>query len=241
MLRKRSKRLVRELGRQRAITAVLVGSLTLVIARTALLSTPEVFPGGARIGEVLFDLAMAYVAAWMFNLLVVVLPQLRNRDRVLDAAGQVISKLSDVGLRIPIAMAQSAQTQAAETTPPSEEWLTKTGKRLSLGAPSPLRVSAGVATRPATWQEWVAHVVAQVESLNASLVPYFPFLEVDLIGLVNRVVLSDFMERGREIAKLPTPPQGDLSSLAGPLAEFIRACAALHDYYGREVVQADIS
>jgi hypothetical protein len=237
MRRKRAEQVIRELRRQPAITWVFVGSIVVVIARTALLSVPEVFPGGARIGEVLFDLAITYIAAWMFNLLVVVLPQLRGRDRVLDAAGRVISRLSEVGLRMPTAMVEGARTQASGQSLPSEEWLTSIGRRLSLGAPSPLRVPAGVAMRPATWQEWVSHSVGQVESLNASLVPYFPFLEVDLIGLVNNVVLSDFVERGREIARLPTPVEGDMSSLARPLADFITACAALREYYNREVVQ----
>ena len=236
----RLERLRRELLKQRMVTGLFVGSVVFVVARTALLSVSELFPGGARIGEVVFDLAVAYIAAWLFNLLVVVLPQLRSRDRVLAAVGRVITKLADLGLRMPTAMAHGAQISAPEETPPSEDWLTKTGKRLPLGGPSPLRVPDGVKMSPATWQEWVHDAVTRVESLNASLVPYLPFLEVELIGLVNEVVLSDFVDEGRRVAVLPRPATGDMSSLARPLRTFIAACVALREYGEREIAQADV-
>lgn len=232
---KRAERLLRELLKQRVVTGLFVASLVFVVARTALLSVRELFPGGARIGDVVFELAVAYIGAWMFNLLVVVLPRLRSRDRVLAAVGRVISKLADVGLRMPAAMAQGAQISTPGQAPPSEDWLTKTGKRLPLGGPSPLLVPDGVRMSPATWQEWVRDAVTRVESLNASLVPYLPFLEVELIGLVNEVVLSDFIDEGRGIAGLPRPVTGDMSSLARSLGAFMAACAALREYGEREI------
>ncbi len=217
-----------------------VGSLVFMVGRTALLSVRELFPGGARIGDVVFELALAYVAAWMFNLLVVVLPQLRSRDLVLAAVGRVISKLADVGLKMPTAMAQGAQIPAPEQTLPTEGWLTETGKRLPLGGPSPLLVADGVRMVPATWQDWVSDAVTRVDSLNASLVPYLPFLEIELIGLVNDVVLSDFIDEGRGIAGFTRPVSGDMSPLAHSLRAFMSACAALREYGEREFPQGDI-
>lgn len=237
---KRAGRLLRELWKQPVVTGVFVGSLVFVACRTALLSVHELFPGGARIGEVVFELALAYVAAWMFNLLVVVLPQLRSRDRVLAAVGRVISKLADVGLQMPTALAQGAQISAPGQTVPIEEWLTKTGKRLSLAGPSPLLAPDGVRMTPATWQEWVSDAVTRVESLNTSLVPYLPFLEIELIGLVNDVVLSDFVDEGRAIAGLTRPALGDMGSLAHSLRAFMAACAALREYGMREFPQGDV-
>lgn len=229
------KRLCRELLKQPTVTGLFVASVLFVVARTALLSVPQLFPGGARIGEVVFELAIAYIGAWLFNLLVVVLPQLRSRTRVLAAVGRVITKMADVGLTMPADLARGAQLQVPETTPPSEDWLTSTGKRLPLGGPSPLLVPDGVRMRSATWQEWVHDAVMRVESLNASLVPYLPFLEVELIGLVNEIVLSDFVDDGRKIVGLPRPVKGDMSSLAGPLRKFMAACDGLRKYGEQEI------
>jgi len=231
----RAGRLTRELLKQRVVTGLFVGALAFVVAHTALLSVHELFPGGARIGEVVFELAVAYIGAWTFNLLVVVLPQLRSRDRVLSAVGRVISKLADVGLSIPATMAEGAHVPTPQQALPSEEWLTETGKRIPLGSPSPLQVADGVRMRSATWQEWSRDAVTRVEALNASLVPYLPFLEIELIGLVNDVVLSDFVDEGRMIAGLPRPVAGDMSSLAHSLREFMAACAALRDYSEHEI------
>src|SRR3989442_1721310 len=92
-----ARRIGREIARQPVVTALFAVAVIFVIVRTALLSVPEVFPGGARIGEVLFELSVAYIAAWFFNLLVVVLPRRRSRDLVLAEAGNVILRLASVG------------------------------------------------------------------------------------------------------------------------------------------------
>jgi hypothetical protein len=226
----------RELMKQRVVTGLFVCSVLFVVVRTALLSVPELFPGGARIGEVVFELAIAYIGAWFFNLLVVVMPQLRSRTRVLAAVGRVITELADVGLAMPTDLARGAQVSVSGVTPPSVEWLTSTGKRLPLGGPSSLLVPDGVRMRSANWQEWVHAAVARIESLNASLVPYLPFLEIELIGLINEVVLSDFVDDGRKIANLQTPPTGDMSSLAPSLRKFITACEGLREYGEREAL-----
>lgn len=183
----------------------------------------------------MFELALAYIGAWMFNLLVVVLPRLRSRDRVLAAGGGLIRRLSGVGLAMPAILAEGAQTRVPQQAPPPEDWLTVIGQRLPFGGPSPLHVPEGMGARAATWQEWIGDAVAKVESLNASLIPYYPFLEIELIGLVNDVVLSDFVDEGRTLASLPAPVNGDMSSLGRPLAEFMTACAALRAYHEHEV------
>src|ERR1039457_6212791 len=75
--------------------------------------------------------------AWMFNLLVVVLPRLRSRDRVLAAGGGLIRRLSGVGLAMPAILAEGAQTRVPQQAPPPEDWLTASGQRLPFGGPSP--------------------------------------------------------------------------------------------------------
>ncbi len=232
------KRLCRELRKQPTVTGLFVASVLFVVARTAFLSVPELFPGAAQIGEVVFELAIAYIGAWIFNLLVVVLPQLRSRTRVLAAVGRVIAKLAEVGLAMPTDLARGAQVPASETFPPSKDWLTRTGRQLSLGGPSPLQVPDGVRMRRATWQEWIHDAVTRVESLNSSLVPYLPFLEVELISLVNEIVLSDFVDEGRKIISLPRPVTGDMSSLADSLRRFMAACDDLRVYGEREIPSA---
>ncbi len=123
---KRAQRLVRELWRQRVVSLLFLGSVAFVIARTVLLSVHELFPGGAQIGEIIFDLAIAYIAAWIFNLLIVVMPQLDSRDRVLVAAGRLIDRLTEVGSAIPGTLARGARVKEPQDGA-TVEWLTRVG------------------------------------------------------------------------------------------------------------------
>lgn len=53
------------------------------IAQHVLLANiPELFPGGARLGDLIYDLAIAYVGAFVFYLLVVRIPLRRDRENV---------------------------------------------------------------------------------------------------------------------------------------------------------------
>lgn len=225
-----TSRLIRELWKERAVTVFFIASAVFVVTRTALLSFRQLFPGGARIGEALFGLAIAYIGAWIFNLLVVVLPRIRNRDRVLDTVGRLIDRLSAVGLRMPATMALGASKEHPSEQTPSEQWLRLTGQALPLTGEAPSYVPGGSFIRSVTWQEWIGMAAKQVDSLNTSLVPYLYFLEVDLIDLINKVVLSTFVEQAHEYASLPRVVNTDMSILASSLRDFIEACAQLREY-----------
>jgi hypothetical protein len=224
-------RLVRELWKERTVTLLFGLAVAFVIARTALLSVHQFFAAGARSGDVLFELAVAYIGAWIFNLLIVVLPRMRTRDRILYAVVKLISRLSAVGMRMPASMAQGAgQASPTEQIPP-DSWFTLIGQQLPLRGEAPLYVPDDETfLRPANWQEWVAAAVNDVEKYNAALMPYLPFLEIELITLINNVVLSNFADRGRVYSRLPVRTDTNMSILARPLRDFVEACVALHVY-----------
>jgi hypothetical protein len=228
---RRRYRLVRELWKERTVTLLFGLAVALVIAHTALLSVHQIFADGARIGDVFFELAVAYIGAWIFNLLVVVLPRMRARDRVLDAVVKPISRLSATGIRMPASMAQgAAQPAPAEDVPP-ESWFTLTGQQLPLRGEAPLYIQDPVRLlRPATWQEWVADAVHDVDAYKTALMPYLPFLEIELISLINSVVHSNFVDQGRQYSVLPVATDTNMSILARPLRDFVEACTALHAY-----------
>ena len=228
----RARRLGRELWQQRTVTLLFGVSLLFVVIRTALLSVPEFFPSGARIGEVLFELAIAYIGAWVFNLLVVILPRLHDRDAVMKAAGQVILRLATIGLRMRRDLGLPAEPGKGDTkmdTSASE--LTEKLKTLSLTDEAPLVMPKGTTIRFASWQEWVVDKIREVDAFNASLVPYLPFLETELIYRLNDVVLSKFIVMGRHMTGIAF--RGGMNIFSGTLPEFLIACETLRVYIER--------
>jgi hypothetical protein len=53
----------------------------------------------AGIGEVVYDLGIGYIVAWIFYVLVVVLPRLYDRKLMTPGAGKLIKRMCALGLR----------------------------------------------------------------------------------------------------------------------------------------------
>lgn len=203
-----------------------------VVIRTALLSVPELFPGGARIGEVFFELAIAYIGAWFFNVLVVVLPRLHDRDAVMEGAGIVIRRLGTVGLRIRRDLKLPSKPESWDVKMDScADGVREKFKTLKLTDDAPLAIKNGATIRIGNWREWVADKIGEIDGYNASLVPYLSYLEIELIHLLNDVVLSDFVFMGRKLGEVELTGSTDIFS--NYLPEFLDACETLRVYIAR--------
>lgn len=224
----------RELERQRFVTALFVLAVIFVIVHAALLSVPEMFSGGAALGNVIYDLAIAYVGAWAFNLLVVILPRLRDRERVLEGAGPAIERLCALGLRTITELGLMPGEFKNLTDSNQVNLFSLRLQDLSLAEESSLATFGPDGLRAASWQEWTVHKAVKAGDLYQSLIPYFPYLESELIQLVNKAALSTFVDQGRELARVRVTG-GDMSAVARPLAEFITACRRLRAYYDTQV------
>ncbi|MDA8322206.1 MAG: hypothetical protein M0030_20680 [Actinomycetota bacterium] len=231
--------LLHELLKQRLISRLLLVAVACVAARQALLSVHQVFPGGAEIGEVVYDLGIGYIVAWIFNVFVVILPRLHDKNLIMPGAGKLITQMCATGLR--------AVTQL-NLDPAKFQNLTDAGQlgqfELRLGNiqradTSSVEVYGPEGPRPLNWHEWAVDRSIRVANAYQSLVPFFPFFESELVRLINDVALSDFVTMHRQTAGVPLTG-GDLRSIARPLADFITACRKLRGYFYAEVLMQPV-
>jgi hypothetical protein len=94
---KPAKVVLHELLKQRLISFLLLVAAACVVARQALLSVHQAFSGGAEIGEVVYDLGIGYIAAWIFNVFVVILPRLHDRKLIMPGAAKLIIRMCAPG------------------------------------------------------------------------------------------------------------------------------------------------
>jgi hypothetical protein len=98
----------------RVISCLLLVAVACVVARQALLSVNEAFPGGTEIGEVVYDLGIGYIAAWIFNVFVVILPRLHDKKMIMPGASKLIDRMCAPGLRaVPLLYLESARGRRA--------------------------------------------------------------------------------------------------------------------------------
>ena|ERR1022692_3379831 len=232
---KQARAVRRELLKQRLVSWLLLVAAVCVAARQSLLSVHQIFPGGAEVGEVVFDVAMGYIVAWIFNLLVVVLPRLHDRNLIMSGASKLIKRMCALGLR--------AVTQLS-LEPDKFQDLTHAGQRAQFKLKlrniqntntSSVEVHGREGSRRLNWHEWAVDRSIRVANAYQLLVPFFPFFEGELVQLINDVALSDFVTMYREIVEVPVTG-GNMGSIADPLADFITACRKLRGYLYAEVL-----
>lgn len=236
---KRARAVLHELLKQRLVSCLLLVAAACVAAHQSLLSVHQGFPGGAEIGEVVYDIGIAYIAAWIFNVLVVVLPRLHDRKLIMPGAGKLIKRMCAPGLR--------AVTQL-RLEPGEFQDLTDTGqwgqfelklRNIQNADTSSVEVYGHEGFQPLNWHEWAVDRSIRVANAYQSLVPFFPFFESELVQLINDVALSDFVTMYREVAEVPLTG-GNMGSIARPLADFITACRKLRNYFYAEVLMEPV-
>lgn len=101
---------LRAVRTQSALAIVALVAAVVALARQLLLPVPELWGYGEEIGELLYDLSLATLAAWIFNLMVVSIPRLMERDRLAWAAQPYFSWLVLSSERLVVALADAADS-----------------------------------------------------------------------------------------------------------------------------------
>ncbi len=100
--------IVREQRRHRALNALAAGCLVLAVVRLALTSVPEPLPWLSEAGELIYDLALAFLAGWIFHLLVVVVPEAHRKARLDSIVAGRIDFLIRAGFTLAKPLARAA-------------------------------------------------------------------------------------------------------------------------------------
>ena len=231
--------LLQELLKQRLISCLLLVAAACVAARQALLSVPQAFPGGAEIGEVVYDLGIGYIVAWIFNVFVVILPRLHDRKLIMPGAGKLINRMCAPGLSA-VALLNLESDKLRDLMDPGQrgQFDLKLGN-IQRADTSSVEVYGPDGFQPLNWHEWAVDRSIRTANAYQLLVPFFPFFESELVQLINDVAFSDFVTMYRRTAGLQLTG-GNMGSVAGPLADFITACRKLRGYFYAEVLMEPV-
>jgi hypothetical protein len=237
---KRARKLLHELLKQRLISCLLLVAAACVAARQALFSVPRAFPGGPEIGEVVYDLGIGYIVAWIFNVFVVILPRLHDRELIMSGAGKLIKRMCALGIRAVSELNLELEKFQDLTEVAQWEQFELKLHNIQNADISSVEVYYGNEDiRPLDWHECAVDRSIRAASAYQLLVPFFPFFESELVQLVNDVALSDFVTMHRETAGVSLPG-GGMGGIARPLADFITACRKLRGYFYAEVLMEPV-
>jgi hypothetical protein len=213
----------------RIVDALAAAALVAVTARTLLLDVPEPFWGASRFGELVSNLALAYIAAWIFNLLVVEIPRIQNEAAIHDALESLVRQAAGHASAIIRNMEQEAQKLVPSVDAENIALLCAT---LHPGGQAPLilGVNADGSYRNATWKEYLRYESHRAEQVHERLIPGYLYFDAALIALLLDAKQSSFLYVVRQFSALPLS-NDNLSFVANSLREYDDKCNAIQSYW----------
>jgi len=162
-----------------ALAAIVIG------LRTILLDVPQVFPGGAKIGAVAYDLSLAYLGAWIFNYLVIVLPRQSDRRLIFRRCDPLIAQYATSARAALAPMFQEAN-ENPEPQQPDAAALHRVCGKINPNDQAPLIVGGSPGSPVyGNWISWLKFQMVRAEARRASLDPYFPYLDAEAVSLIT--------------------------------------------------------
>lgn len=208
-----------------------IASVVLVISRALLLDVPEPIWGFARTGEILNNLALAYLAAWIFHLIVIERPRASARRRVVAAYRDDLLEVAGKGGLLLEAIA-TKKLKSAPPTPTLEE-VTALCASVNRGSRAPFYHFRGrLTSETLDWIEYFDRHLMSARDAQERLSPALPFLEPETIAMLRSVSNSDF-ERFIKNCVDHGFVADTLRDLAPTLHSYVQQCNQLRDHLDR--------
>jgi hypothetical protein len=212
--------IVREQRRHRALNVAAAGCLLLAVARLALTSVPEPMPWLSEAGELIYDLALAFLAGWIFHLLVVVAPEADRRARLDSIVAGRIDFLIRAGFTLAKPLARAADVDP-EGFPLLPEAIDRACARVRPSDPP--RGWAG------DWHGLIRHLERITDVQRLAIKPFYARLGEDVLRLLDAEEL-EFTHLRRVNASSSRFELDDLSGLAEWISRWLGAVDALRAY-----------
>lgn len=229
----------------RALWAIaVIGLVYSGFQHTWLADMPERIRYGAELGDLLYDLAIAYVGAFAFYLLVVRLPLLRDRASVYQAIEPLLWRVFDESQGL--AMELSRMARVGETRPETpEEVEIALGRRPAtreeirtlcerIGPEKDVNIRdwGPNGMRSVTPLEWIRSHAERARKAHQDVQIFAPYLSatvVRLLALIDLSRIDEACERFNERNSLRDRSE-TLETLAAPIASYLWAARQLEEY-----------
>ncbi|GAA1850122.1 hypothetical protein GCM10025792_18500 [Pseudonocardia tropica] len=210
---------------------LVIACVVTVVMQRLLRSVPQLFPGGALLGDVIAALALSFIGAWFFNLLVIRLPKVRDKRSFAEVSGHLLADYSLTAVKILQAMA--AETGAPP--PPRRPDQRYLKDLLSRVRPMDIAPKTDVAGTKFNWLQFTNSEIEDSASLRNRLQPFFPQLDVATTAAIAAVENCHISRISRVLAMSPPMSNPDLSGLADLYLDLWRACTVVGDRYLIEI------
>ncbi len=221
-------RMMKWLPENSTLNLILVGALFAVLFIDFVLADiPELFPGAARIGSIVHALSLAYIASYIFYIVVVQIKSVRDREQVLPYVAlktrQLVSGLREITHQI----ALGADADDPSVKYPSREQFAEMTRNIRMADPGP-EPYRRLPTPIATWWDFFKHWKELTEDRLNALLANSQFLAAEHIRLLQNIRENTFFSVLDIFSD--SVPSENCSFLSVPLYQLSESTKALDNY-----------
>lgn len=205
------------------------------VQHVMLADLPEIVPWGAEVGDLFYDVSIAYVGAFAFYVLVVVLPLQRDRRNYYQILDPLISRV--VGEAHQLIRSLNTVAGVGRNRPNTQENVEETCQKLRPDAlTDELWVPSASGFQQATVMGLIGHHVIRAREVNQEILTFASHLDSELISYLVAIEQYGYFRHfyGWNMAYQKGMFRGsDLSVLGRPLFDYLQVVDHLDQYRRR--------
>jgi hypothetical protein len=221
----------------RALWLLLVVAVVFAILQHVywLANIPEKFPGGARLGDVFYEIAIAYIGAFVFYLLVVRLPARRDRRSVYRHLSPLISRVVGEAVALMRDLNGAADVEANRDN--TQENIENTCGQIRPPSQANLRLATPTGMVQGTVADLIRYHMGRARDVNRDILARPEHLASEVVDYVVAIDDNSFFRFFDALSQtFQLDGMTDLSVMAGGLVDYLQLVDRL-DRYRREFLQ----
>lgn len=216
------------------LNSILVIATILVFCNNVVFTeTPEIFPKAYEIGNIFSNLSLAYISSYIFYLVVVKYQENKDKKNIYSTIYNLSKQLVGRGNNVVtvLATANNCLRDDLTKTITKDEFI-ELCKKTNPKTISPNRLLGTVTNSiPATYSQLIYHnSYHNSRALINQIFVYMPFLDSDLVKLLNKLNESTFYLMAESLANPNAFKNTDFEMMAEPMYAFHLTLREIENY-----------
>lgn len=201
--------------------------LTIFLIDFRLIDIPEKFVGGYKLGQIIYNLCLSYVSAFIFYFLVVHIKEQEDKKNLYPYLSKKVYKVIKNALELISELAKASNTTIANKYPTTSE-LDSMCKNVNLNTNAPLL--SGRRNYP-IWIQYFNYLIKKSNNATDKIFKKMQFLDTELVNMLAEIEDSDFFFIVDYMANKNEPiKDSDLTFLQSSISEYFELIIQLEKY-----------
>ncbi|ETT53909.1 hypothetical protein BSK66_12540 [Paenibacillus odorifer] len=200
--------------------------IIIIITQFVLNEIPEYFNGGARLGNILFNISMSYIVSFIFYIVLVYLPEEKKLTYIKKHIILLINDIEQINNSVKDNMKRTTGNTANMNDFTD---IKNVMSKILANDLAPI-VAFNSAISSYTWKQYLELMQSQIKDKCNGLFVYMPYLDPRLVSLLSNMIYSPFFKQVDMLKGAPVSQKTTIEYLSKSYIEFNEILRQLNKY-----------